>query len=292
MWLCRAGSARVWRRRPCTSSVPGSCAACWPVASAICEPGTVRHPLTVTPWSREIGCLVSDPALASARSPTRRIDCDRSTALPVPLSAGLGRCQPPACDGRHTADLVARASGTAGGDSAGPPTATQLPAAQPTVAALLPQGRYRPVGVGDQPAERAPASVRYPRPLTPRPCDAPRQAAGRRQRRTRSPGRRGPAAAPTSPAAGGTAVVSAVVAAVLVAVNMVLWRRSAMTVKPARLVFRSCGVVATVAAMVVLVVLAANATSASCCTSSAGSSESWRSLRVRAYRWPRRTPTL
>jgi hypothetical protein len=54
-------------------------------------------------------------------------------------------------------------------------------------------------------------------------------------------------------------VSAAVVAAVLIAVSVVLWRRFAMTAKPARLVFGSFGVVATVAAMVVLVVLAANA---------------------------------
>lgn len=54
-------------------------------------------------------------------------------------------------------------------------------------------------------------------------------------------------------------VAAAVVAAVLVVVNVVLWRRFAMTAKPARLVFGSFGVVATVAAMAVLVVLAANA---------------------------------
>jgi hypothetical protein len=54
-------------------------------------------------------------------------------------------------------------------------------------------------------------------------------------------------------------VAAAVVAGALITVSVVLWRRFATTAKPARLVFGSFGVVATVAAMTVLVVLAANA---------------------------------
>jgi hypothetical protein len=54
-------------------------------------------------------------------------------------------------------------------------------------------------------------------------------------------------------------VVAAVVAGALVTVSVMLWRRFTTAAKPARLVFGSFGVVATMAAVAVLVVLAANA---------------------------------
>jgi len=54
-------------------------------------------------------------------------------------------------------------------------------------------------------------------------------------------------------------VAATVVAGALITLSVVLWRRFVTTAKPARLVFGSFAVVATVAAMAVLVVLAANA---------------------------------
>jgi len=186
----------------------GSCSCLRPVAIRHRRTGAIRHPFTVNPvvGAKSVAC-VSDPALPSTRSPTRRIDRDRFHCCCGYHCLLVSASQPPRATGRHTADLVARASGAAGGDPAGPPYSDPATPGSPPWLRSSPQGvTGRSAWAASRLSGRLP-SVRYPRPLTRGPAARHDRADGWRRWRTGRPADAGQAANQPRPAAGGTAVV-------------------------------------------------------------------------------------